>query len=135
MELFLNRSNALRLGLAVHSPTYYTLEDKYDARVSANTENYNGFLTQTSTDITGGDNASFKYTLLTPYRVILSARVPDTQVEDVKQQQRFITADIEFINYKASSFHTDPSNENNDQATKDYLSISTQLLIMHIKAP
>jgi len=33
-----------------------------------------------------------------------------------------VTADIEFINYKASSYHTDPSEENNDQATKDYLS-------------
>ena len=113
--------NALRLGLAVHSPTYYTLEDKYDASASANTESYNGFLTQTSKDITGNDNASFKYTLLTPYRVILSAAYLLHGVEDVKQQRGFVTADIEFINYKASSYHTDPANENNDQATKEYL--------------
>ncbi|MCW3116026.1 MAG: aromatic hydrocarbon degradation protein [Chitinophagaceae bacterium] len=114
--------SALRLGLAVHSPTFYTLEDKYDAAVSANTESYKGFLTQTSKDITGNDNASFKYTLLTPYRVILSAAYLLSEIADVKQQKGFVTADVEFINYKASSFHTDPSNENNDQATKDYLS-------------
>ena len=114
--------SALRLGLTVHSPTYYTLEDKYDASVSANTESYNGFLTQTSKDVTGNDNASFKYTLLTPYRIIVSAAYLLHEVEDVKQQKGFVTADIEFINYKASSYHTDPSEENNDQATKDYLS-------------
>jgi hypothetical protein len=114
--------NALRLGLAVHSPTYSTLEDKYDVSVSANTESYKGFLTQTSKDLTGNDNASFKYTLLTPYRIILSAAYLLHEVEDVKQQKGFVTADVEFINYKASSFHTDPANNNNDQATKDYLS-------------
>ncbi|MES1215715.1 MAG: aromatic hydrocarbon degradation protein [Bacteroidota bacterium] len=113
--------SSLRVGLAIHSPTYYSLEDKYDANISANTEGNAGFLTQTSQDLTGTENASFKYTLLTPYRVILSGSYLFHEVEDVKQQKGFITADVEFINYKASSYHTDPGNETNDQSTKDYL--------------
>jgi hypothetical protein len=42
------------------------------------------------------------------------------EVEDVRKQKGFITADIEYVNYKASSFTTDPDGDNS-QSTKDYL--------------
>ena len=42
------------------------------------------------------------------------------EIEDVRKQKGFLTADIEYINYKASSFKTDP-NGDNSQSTKDYL--------------
>jgi long-subunit fatty acid transport protein len=35
-----------RLGLAIHSPTYYGLTDKYNASNTTNTESYQGTLTQ-----------------------------------------------------------------------------------------
>jgi hypothetical protein len=41
------------------------------------------------------------------------------EVEDVRKQRGFLTADIEYINYKASSYTTDPDND--DQDSKDYL--------------
>lgn len=109
----------LRLGLAIHSPTYYTLTDKYSASVTANTENYHGTLDQTSSDLTGGSNAEYKYALLTPYRIIASASYVLREIEDVRKQKGFITADIEYINYKASSFKQDPGTDNS-QSTKDY---------------
>ena len=112
--------DALRLGLSFHSPTYYTMEDKYTSSVTADTEGNQGLLTQKSTELDGG-SLDFKYTLLTPYRIIASAAYVLSSVEDVTKQKGFITADIEFINYKASSYHTDPSNESNDDATKNYL--------------
>lgn len=111
---------SLRLGLAVHSPTYYSLEDKYTSSVTTNTENYKGLLTQNSTDLQGG-NLDFKYTFFTPYRIIASAAYVLHEVEDVSQQKGFITADIEYVNYKSASFHTDPGNQDNGNGTKDYL--------------
>ena len=110
----------VRLGFAVHSPTYFTLVDKYSASVTANTEGYKGTETQTSEFLTGNTAAEFKYTLLTPYRLMASASYVLREVEDVRKQKGFITADIEFVNYKASSFHTAPEG-NDDQTTKDYL--------------
>jgi len=109
----------IRLGLALHSPTYYVLTDKYNASVTTNTENYQGQLTQSSGLFTNGADAEFKYVLLTPYRVIASVSYVLREIEDVRKQKGFLTADIEFVNYKASSFHTHESS--NDQATKNYL--------------
>ena len=110
----------IRLGFAIHSPTYFSLTDKYSASVTANTESYKGTLTQNSDVLSSGPNAQFKYTLLTPYRVMASASYVLREIEDVRKQKGFLTADIEYINYKASSFSPDP-NGDNSQSTKDYL--------------
>ncbi len=109
----------LRLGLAVHSPTFYQLTDHYNASVTTNTENYKGNLTQSSDLFTNGQDGQFQYWLFTPYHIIASASYVVHQTEDVKMQRGFLTADIEYINYKASSFTTDPTY--NDQGSKDYL--------------
>jgi hypothetical protein len=109
----------VRLGLAFHSPTYYGLTDKYDASVTTNTESYQGLLTQTASDIGGSAPAQFRYTLLTPYRIIGSASYVIREVQDVRNQKGFLTADIEYVNYKFSSFHAQGGNP--DQSTKEYL--------------
>lgn len=113
-------SEFFRLGFAFHSPTYFLLTDTYNASVTTNTENYQGTLIQSSDKLTGGQNAQFKYRLLTPYRLLVSGSYVVGETEDVKKQKGFVTADIEFVNYKASNFHTDP-NGDNSQSTKDYL--------------
>jgi len=110
----------IRLGLAFHSPTFYTLTDKYNASITTNTENFQGELTQSSDVFTGGKDAEFKYTLHTPYRVIASGTYILHEVEDVRKQKGFITADIEYTNYKASSYST-ASEGDHTQTTKDYL--------------
>jgi hypothetical protein len=109
----------LRLGLAVHSPTFYQLTDHYNTTVTTNTENYQGTLTQSSNLFTNGQDGQYQYWLFTPYRVIASASYVVRQVEDVTMQRGFITADVEYVNYKASSFTTDPTY--NGQESKDYL--------------
>lgn len=110
----------VRLGFAIHSPTYYSLTDKYNASVTANTESYQGMLTQNSGTLTGGQDGQFKYSLTTPYHLIASASYVLREIEDVRKQKGFLTADIEYVNYKASSFKTDPQGDNS-QSTKDYL--------------
>jgi hypothetical protein len=108
----------VRLGLAIHSPTYYGLTDKYDASVTTNSESFQGTLTQRPSDIGVSTPAEFRYSLLTPYRIIGSASYVLREVQDVRNQKGFLTADIEYVNYKFSSFHTQGNNP--DQSTKDY---------------
>jgi long-subunit fatty acid transport protein len=112
-------TDLLRLGLAIHSPTYYSLTDKYNASVTTNTESYKGTLTQTPSDVGATAPSQFKYTLFTPYRIIGSASYVLRETQDVKNQKGFLTADIEYVNYKFSSFHA--GGDNPDQSTKDYL--------------
>ncbi|MBS1633005.1 MAG: aromatic hydrocarbon degradation protein [Bacteroidetes bacterium] len=112
-------TESVRVGLAIHSPTFYQLTDRYSASVTTNTENYQGEQTQNSGVFTGDQAAEFKYWLLNPYRIIGSASYVLHEVEDVRKQKGFITADIEYVNYKASSFSTDP--DNNDTDSKNYL--------------
>lgn len=109
----------VRLGFAFHTPTFYQLKDNYNASVTTNTESYHGTMTQSSGLFTGGQDAQFKYWLFTPYRLIASASYVLREIEDVRKQKGFLTADIEYVNYKASSFTTDPAND--DQSSKDYL--------------
>ncbi|HEX7846093.1 MAG TPA: aromatic hydrocarbon degradation protein, partial [Chitinophagaceae bacterium] len=107
----------VRLGLAIHTPTFFQLTDKYSTEVVTNTEGYKGILNQNSDDMVG--EGQFKYWHFTPYRIMVSGSYVLREVEDVRKQKGFITADIEFVNYKASSFTTDPDYD--DQQSKDYL--------------
>lgn len=119
LGLIYKPSEFVRLGFAIHSPTYYGLTDKYTYTATTNTESYQGLLTQNSTIFTNNAPAQFKYTMWNPYRVIASASYVIREVQDVTKQKGFLTADIEYVNYKFPTFGADPSN--NDQSSKDYL--------------
>jgi hypothetical protein len=109
----------IRLGLAFHSPTVYELTDEYTAEVLTDLEGYGGagVKKQSSTDLTNGQPLESKYNLTTPWRAIFSASyLFGAGMEDVQKQQGFITADLEYVNYKAASFH----DVNNDQNAADY---------------
>jgi hypothetical protein len=56
-----------------------------------------------------------------PSSKLASASYVLREIEDVRKQKGFLTADIEFINYKASSYSIVNESNNNDQSTKDYL--------------
>lgn len=106
-----------RIGLAFHTPTIYSLTDKYTSTITTDTENYMGVLTQSSEDLNNG-TSEFKYNLTTPYRVIGSLSYVIRETEDISKQRGFITADFEYVNYKASSFSVD--NQNGNSSDKDY---------------
>ena len=120
MGFILKPVEYLRLGLAIHTPTFYRLTDKYNAAVTTNTELFKGTLAQESAGFTDGKDAQFSYWMFTPYRIMASASYVLREVEDVRKQKGFITADIEYINYKASSYTTDPEGDDS-QESKDYL--------------
>ena len=107
----------IRLGFAFHTPSFLQLTDEYSTEIITDTEGYKGRLNQNSNDLVG--EGQFKYWLFTPYRVMVSGSYVLREIEDVRKQKGFITADIEFVNYKASNFSTDPDYD--DQESQDYL--------------
>jgi hypothetical protein len=110
----------VRLGLAFHTPSFYRLTDQYSASVTTNTESYQGTMSQTSSFLNNNADGNFTYWMFTPYRLMASASYVLREIEDVRKQRGFLTADIEYVNYKASSYSTDPEGDNS-QGTKDYL--------------
>ncbi len=110
----------VRLGLTLHTPTYYELKDKYSTEVITDLEGYAGagVKKQSSKDFNNGQPAELKYNLITPLRVMASASYVFREVENVKKQRAFITADVEYVNYKTASFKA--IDENVD--TKNYFS-------------
>jgi len=111
-----------RLGLALHSPTFYTLTDRYETSITADVEKGN-VLSDYSNDYTDGAPSRFRYTYATPYRAIASVSYVLREVQDVRKQKGFLTADVEYVNYKASSFSA-ASNEDGSgtsEADRAYL--------------
>jgi hypothetical protein len=126
----------LRLGLAVHSPTMYGLKDTYDASMTTDVEEYIPYADKptykphtTTVDVrtlNGGQTSSYKYNLVNPWRVLVSGSYVLSEVEDVKKQKGFITADIEYVNYKSNKYSIADQNGDNsyydnvNKAIKDY---------------
>jgi hypothetical protein len=97
-----------RLGLAFHTPTVYSLTDTYESELEADVESAdNSVWTDYSRDYNYGEPNQAKYTLITPYRAIGSISYVLREIEDVTKQRGFLTADVEYINYKVNSFHPD----------------------------
>ncbi|MEO8962797.1 MAG: aromatic hydrocarbon degradation protein [Ginsengibacter sp.] len=113
----------VRLGLAAHTPTFYSLTDNYVTEVITDLEGYGGagIKHQSSTDFPDADGQTgqpleSRYNIITPWRVILSGTYLFHGVENVEQQRGFVTADVEYVNYKDASFKA----ERNDTEGKDY---------------
>ena len=97
----------LRLGLAVHSPTFYGLDDTYQGMMEVNLENYRstpGTTTVTSDIFTDGRVPKYQYSLTTPWRFMLSGSYVLREIADIREQKGFITADLEYVTYKGNRF-------------------------------
>jgi long-subunit fatty acid transport protein len=109
----------VRLGLSIHSPSFYNLTDKTSASLNANTENYNGNVTvNQSTFANGASEIETKYSYTSPWKVAAGFSYVFREVENVKKQRAFIAADIEYITYKSMKFSSQEENPN--QAETNY---------------
>jgi len=113
----------IRLGLAIHSPTWYALEDSYSGQMSVNLDQYrtNPVTTSVTSDqlVQDGGYPVYKYQLVTPWRFMVSGSYVLREAEDVRQQKGFITADIEYVTYKSNKFMS--SEEYDDDSYYDGL--------------
>ena len=100
-------SEFLRLGFALHTPSYmFTVKDKRNVDLEVNTENYKGLRSVSSELFTNNIPGESSYSLLTPWKALVSASYVLGQTENVKQQKGFVTADIEYVRHSASSFYS-----------------------------
>lgn len=110
-------SEKIRLGLAIHSPQFFSLKDRISASMTTNTEGFKKTISETSNALNNNNEGTREYTLTTPYRVVASASYVFNQVEDTRKQRGFLSIDVEFVNYRGSRF----SKTNPDGTTiKDY---------------
>lgn len=119
LGLIFKPSTSLRIGLAVHTPTWYSMEDTYDAEMLTDLEKYRSIRYQgvqrvTPKDITGTSDHSYGYELSTPWKLMGSASYVLHEVEDVRLQKGFITGDIEYVTHKTNQFF---SSENSADKT------------------
>jgi len=99
----------IRIGLAVHSPTWMPLKETVSSGFAADLENLfgpgNGYDSVGTAIITGGSQqVENKYTLNSPTKIMISGSYVFREVEDIGKQKGFITADIEYTNYKWLNF-------------------------------
>lgn len=106
--------DAVRIGLAVHTPTYYTLTDRQTTDLTANTEMAAGIQKVSSTLFTGGEQGRTLYTATTAWKAIASASYVFREVNDTRRQRAFITADVEYVGYPGSNFKADGEDVTSD---------------------
>ncbi len=91
----------LRVGAAVHTPTWFSLSDNYTSLISATYTATNDFPNGAGTfyGAPGGQpmNGSYNYTLTTPMRAMGGLAV-------IINHQAIISADYEWVNYSLSQF-------------------------------
>ena len=99
----------IRLGLAVHSPTWMPLKETVNSGFAADLDNFfgagNGYDSVGMATITGGpETTENQYSLNSPTKIMISGSYVFREVEDIRRQKGFITADIEYTNYKWLSY-------------------------------
>lgn len=109
-------SERVRLGFALHTPSYlFSITEKRTTSLTANTENYNGSQTVSSNQFTNNLPGESNYSLLTPWRFMIGGSYVIREIEDVRKQKGFISADIEYITHGSSGFYSASENPTTDE--------------------
>ncbi|MDB5201368.1 MAG: hypothetical protein JWQ27_777 [Ferruginibacter sp.] len=95
----------IRIGLALHTPSFMWLTDTRHTTLLTRLEPPQDEPYIASETFTGGSPGKNKYMQMSPWRAILSASYVFREVENVKRQRAFISADVEYINHGGSRFY------------------------------
>jgi hypothetical protein len=115
-------TNAIRLGLALHTPTWYSLEDRYNFGITSSLENLSDVngnkIGVVNIGFGDSNNQAANYTVSTPYKAVFSGSY-------VIGKNGFITADIDYIDYTSASLNLGKgyekySKQENDIITRIY---------------
>jgi hypothetical protein len=118
-----------RVGFAFHSPQFMGYTDRISSSITANTESYAGVKTAKSDDLNSGKAGERKYDMTTPWRAILSASYVIREISDTRLQRGFISADLEYVNYRGARFSAASNgDETVDQSLKDYYTLINQTI-------
>jgi hypothetical protein len=116
-----------RIGFAIHTPQMMNFTDKIRSEMEANTESYvSGSVRKESSDnLNSGNAGKRQYNLITPWRAIASASYVFREIRDTRQQRAFISADLEYVNYRGARFS---SNNDGDYAMISYYDMLNQTI-------
>ena len=104
----------IRLGLAIHTPTWMFLNDTRTTSLVTEVENPIDKFSVTSQTFTNGKPGEAKYIQRTPFKAMISGSYVFREVKDVTRQKGFISADIEYVHHRGSRFSSD-----NEEATDE----------------
>ncbi len=124
--------NSLRFGLAFHTPSYMSYTDKLSAEMTTNSEDYGGIQTSKSSDFPNAVS-NVNYDEITPYKIVASAAFVFKEVENVKLQRGFVSADIEYINHRGSRFLQQGGANGDDPSITDYYSSLNDVIKSYYK--
>ncbi|MGV3540433.1 MAG: OmpP1/FadL family transporter [Rufibacter sp.] len=103
-------TDALRLGVSIQTPTWYTLVDRYSTSL---TVNYTPGVFNNDTEYASTVPGEYEYNLTTPFRASGGAAV-------FIGKNGFLTADVEYVNYGSGRLSsTDDSFQDANQATRN----------------
>jgi hypothetical protein len=103
-------AGSFRAGVAIHTPTLYSLTERTTGRMETDLENYfsDGALGVADEDTIYSINNSaipeYSYDFYSPWKFLVSGSYMINAVEDVTQQRGFITADVEYVTHRSSRF-------------------------------
>ena len=106
-----------RIGFAVHTPQLMGFTDRISSSLTSNTESYAGTKSASSNELNSGKPGERKYNLITPWRAIASASYVFREINDTRRQRAFISADLEYVNYRSARFS---ATSESDESLKDY---------------
>jgi hypothetical protein len=116
-----------RLGFAFHTPQLLSYTDRISSSITANTESYAGIKTANSNDLNSGQPGERKYDLITPWRAIVSASYVFREISDTRQQRGFISADLEYVNYRGARFSASAEDKDNATLTNYYQLVNDEI--------
>lgn len=116
----------IRLGLAIHTPTWMFLKDTRTSYLSTELENPAASFNVNSQTFTNNQPGVAEYIQSTPFKAIISASYVFREVRDVTRQRGFITADVEYVHHRGSRFSSD--NENVTAEEKAYYKALNQVV-------
>ncbi len=107
----------LRLGVALHTPTFYSLTDRESSDLKVASEGYNGVSTAKSSLFTKAAEGETQYAATTTWKAIFSGSYVFREISDTRKQRAFITADVEYVGYPGSSFKADGNTVSSEDQT------------------
>lgn len=108
-----------RIGFAFHTPQLLSMTDRIRSSMTTNTESLNGQLSESSDALNNGMGGKSTYNISTPWRMIGSLSYVFRETADTRKQKAFISADIEYINYRSTRYSAATENEN-DATLRNY---------------
>ncbi len=105
----------IRIGFAFHTPTLMNLTETRSTTLNTVLENPTHSYEVSSNTFTNNQPGEYQYNYTTPWKAMISGSYVFREVENVKRQKAFISADIEYVRHSASRYHSANADPTTDE--------------------